>query len=103
MAETYDSVVLIALASIKAGTTTDRAKIRDALALVSTPPGEIVGPGVDSIKKAIELIKQGQEVEYQGASESELDKNKIENTISPIEIWQIKGSKIVPTGRLEFP
>ena len=103
MAETYDSVVLIALASAKAGTTTDSAKIRSSLVEVSSQPGEVVGPGVDGIRRAFDLIKSGQDIEYLGASGSELEKNRIDNVISPVEIWQIKGGKIVPTGRLEFP
>ena len=102
MAETYDAVVLIALAAAKAGTTTDSAAIRDALRDVANPPGEVVGPGVDSIKRALELIKQGKDINYEGAGGSQ-DFDENGDVISTIEIWKIEGGAIVSTGRYELP
>ena len=102
MAETYDAVVLIALAAEKAGTTTDSAKIRDALRSVANAPGEKVGPGVDSIKRALELIQAGQDVNYEGAGGSQ-DFDENGDVISTIEIWKIEGGEIVSTDRFELP
>lgn len=102
MAETYDAVVLIALAAAKAGTTTDSAAIRDALRDVANPPGEVVGPGVDSIKRALELIKQGKDINYEGAGGSQ-DFDENGDVISTIEIWKIEGGAIISTGRYELP
>ena len=102
MAETYDAVVLIALASEKAGTTTDSAQIRDALRDVSNAPGEIVGPGVDGIERALELIRDGKDINYEGAGGSQEFDSK-GDVASTIEIWQIKGGKIASTGRFELP
>ncbi len=102
MAETYDAVVLIALAAAKAGTTTDSAAIRDALRDVANPPGEVVGPGVDSIRRALELIKQGKDINYEGAGGSQ-DFDAKGDVISTIEIWKIEGGAIVSTGRYELP
>ena len=101
-AETYDAVVLIALAAEKAGSTTDSVKIRDALRDVSSAPGTVVGPGVDGIKQAIELIRDGKDINYEGAAGShEFDENG--DVASTIEIWQIKGGAISSTGRFELP
>ena len=101
-AETYDAVVLIALAAVKAGSTTDSIKIRDALRDVSSAPGTVVGPGVDGIKQAIELIRDGKDINYEGAAGShEFDENG--DVASTIEIWQIKGGAISSTGRFELP
>ncbi len=102
MAETYDAVVLIALAAEKAGTTTDSAAIRDALRAVANPPGEVVGPGVDSIKRALYLIQQGEDINYEGAGGSQ-DFDENGDVISTIEIWKIEGGAIVSTGRYELP
>jgi len=102
MAETYDAVVLIALAAEKAGTTTDSAAIRDALRDIANPPGEIVGPGVDSIKRALYLIQQGEDINYEGAGGSQ-DFDEKGNVISTIEIWKIEGGAVVSTGRYELP
>jgi len=102
MAETYDAVVLIALAAEKAGTTTDSAAIRDALRSIANPPGEVVGPGVDSIKRALYLIQQGEDINYEGAGGSQ-DFDANGDVISTIEIWKIEGGAIVSTGRYELP
>ncbi len=102
MAETYDAVVLIALAAEKAGTTTDSAAIRDALRDVANSPGEVVGPGVDSIKHALELIRDGKDINYEGAGGSQ-DFDANGDVISTIEIWKIENGEIVSTGRYELP
>ena len=102
MAETYDAVVLIALAAEKAGTTTDSAAIRDALRDVANPPGEVVIPGIDGIKRALYLIQQGKDINYEGAGGSQ-DFDENGDVISTIEIWKIEGGAIVSTGRYELP
>jgi len=99
---TYDAVALIALAAAKAGTTTDSAAIRDALRDVANPPGEVVGPGIEGIQRALELIKQGQDINYEGAGGSQ-DFDENGDVISTIEIWKIEGGEIVSTGRFELP
>jgi len=98
---TYDAVVLIALAAEKAGTTTDSAAIRDALRDVANPPGEIVGPGIDGIKRALELIRQGQDINYEGAGGSQ-DFDDNGDVFTTIEIWKIEGGAIVSV-RFELP
>jgi len=102
MAETYDAVVLIALAAEKAGTTTDSTKIRDALRDVSSGPGEVVGPGVAGLTRALELIKDGKDINYEGAGGSQ-DFDSNGDVASTIEIWQVSGGKIASTGRFELP
>ena len=102
MDTTYDAVVLIALAAEKAGTTTNSAAIRDALRDVANPPGEVVGPGVDGIARALELIRDGKDINYEGAGGSQ-DFDDNGDVISTIDIWKITGGKIVSTGRYELP
>lgn len=63
--ETYDAVMLLALAIEKAGST-DRTAIRNALRPVANPPGETVLPG--EWKKAKQLIAEGKDVDYVGAA-----------------------------------
>jgi len=99
---TYDAVVLIALAAEKAGTTTDSLAIRDALRDVANPPGEVVGPGVDDIARALELIQDGEDINYEGAGGSQ-DFDANGDVISTIEIWKIENGEIVSTGRFELP
>lgn len=71
--QTYDSVMLAALAVEKAGST-DRAKVRDALREVASAPGEKILPGEWAKAKA--LIAEGKDIDYSGATgEMEFDAN----------------------------
>ena len=99
---TYDAVVLIALAAEKAGTTTDSAAIRDALRDIANAPGEVVGPGVEGIKRALELIRDGKDINYEGAGGSQ-DFDANGDVFTTIEIWKIENGAIVSTGRFELP
>jgi branched-chain amino acid transport system substrate-binding protein len=65
--QVYDSVILAALAIQQAGGT-DRAKVRDALRQIANPPGDPIGPG--DWAKAVELIKNGKDIDYTGATGS---------------------------------
>ena len=102
MAEHYDATVLVALAAAKAGSTTDSATIRDSLRFVANAPGEMVGPGRDEIAKALALIADGKDINYNGAGgDIEFDENG--DVFGTIEIWQIKDGEISSTGRFELP
>ena len=102
MAEHYDATVLIALAAAKAGSNTDSAAIRDALREVANEPGEVVGPGRAEIARALELIADGEDINYNGAGgDIEFDENG--DVVGTIEIWTISGGEIKSTGRFELP
>jgi branched-chain amino acid transport system substrate-binding protein len=62
--QTYDATMLALLAVEKAGSA-DRAKIAAALREVASAPGEKVGPG--DWAKAKALIKEGKDIDYDGA------------------------------------
>ena len=102
MAEHYDATVLVALAAAKAGTNTDSGAIRDALRDVANAPGEVVGPGRAEIARALELIADGEDINYNGAGgDIEFDENG--DVLGTIEIWTISGGEIQSTGRFELP
>ena len=65
--QSYDATMLIALAIEKAGST-DRTKVRDALREVANAPGEEIGPG--DWKKAVALLADGKDINYEGVSGS---------------------------------
>ena len=100
--ETYDAAVLIALAAAKANSTTDSTAIRDAIRAVANPPGTVVGPGVEDIKMALELIAKGEDINYEGAA-GPVDFDENGDVVGPIEIWKVEGGKIISTGRFESP
>ena len=102
MGEHYDAAVLVALAAAKAGTTTDAAAIRDALRDVANAPGEVVGPGRDGVARAMQLIADGQDINYEGtAGNVDIDDNG--DVFGSIEIWQVSGGEIVSTGEYITP
>ncbi len=102
MGEHYDAAVLIALAAAKAGTTTDAAAIRDAMRDVANSPGELVGPGREGIARAMQLIAEGKDINYEGtAGNVDLDDNG--DVFGSIEIWKVEGGEIVSTGEYITP
>ena len=70
IAEAYDAAALIVLAAQAAGST-DRAAIQSKVAAVANAPGEVIGPG--ELGKALELLAAGQDVNFQGATDVELN------------------------------
>ena len=67
--ETYDAAIAIALAAEAAGDT-DGAAIRDELRGIGAAPGEQVLPGPEGIARALSVIRDGGDVDYEGGSVS---------------------------------
>ena len=97
----YDAVAVIALAAYVAelnGLPTTSKNIRDHLRNVACPPGEIIKPG--EFKKAFDLLKEGKNINYEGAAGSaDFDKNG--NVTTPIEIWKYSKGQIKKV-RIEY-
>ena len=80
--------------AIEAAGSDDPVAIRDAMRAVAGPPGVEVGPGEAEIARALELLRDGQEINYQGASGPvDLDENG--DVSGAMEIWRIAGGQIV--------
>jgi branched-chain amino acid transport system substrate-binding protein len=94
IAESYDAVIMVALGAEKAQST-DPTKIRDAMRTLNDPAGEKVTSGGAGIERALQLIRTGKPVNYQGASGfSGWDKNG-DLPSGFIEIWKYQGGQIV--------
>ncbi len=92
-AQSYDAMALVALAVEVAGSD-NSAAIRDALRQVSGPPGVEIGPGQAELARGLQLIRDGQDVNYQGASGPvDLDANG--DVVGAMEVWRIAGGEIV--------
>ncbi len=70
VAEAYDAAALLVLAAQAAGST-DRAAIQSKVVAVANAPGEEIGPG--EIGKALALLAAGKAVDYEGATNVQLD------------------------------
>jgi len=90
--QAYDAVVSVALAIERAGQATGEA-IRNNLRAVANPDGEKVYYG--QWAKAISLLKEGKEINYEGVS-GHVDFNATGGVTSKIQIWQVKGCQVVP-------
>ncbi len=90
----YDSVFLLALAIEKNGKA-DRAGLAAALREVANAPGEVILPGEWS--KALELIKAGTDINYQGAS-GEIEFDAAGDVAGAIENFAVEGGKVVNKG-----
>jgi len=62
---------------------------------VANPPEAIVGPGNAGISQALQLVRLGQDVNYEGCSGPvDLDENG-DVTCGAVEVWQIQGGAFV--------
>ena len=96
MSKNYDAAVLVGLAAAAAGTVTDSAAIRDQLRRVANPPGVAVGPGPAGIRRALELIAEGVDVNYEGASGPVDFDASGDIRAGFIEVWRVEDGRIVP-------
>jgi ABC-type branched-subunit amino acid transport system substrate-binding protein len=92
---TYDAAMVIGLALAKAiaDGITDASEItgtalRDRLRPIANPPGEkIIGGSQEEITKALQLLKEGKEIDYVGAGGS-VDFDQNGDVKTPIAVWR---------------
>lgn len=70
--ESYDSAALIVLA-IQAGKSFEREKIARNIMNIANSPGKKIYPG--ELKKGLDLLAEGKEINYEGVTELEFSKN----------------------------
>jgi ABC-type branched-subunit amino acid transport system substrate-binding protein len=93
---TYDAVIIAGLAAYEAkskGEGVTPITIRDHLRSVAGPPGEKVTVGPIELKRALELLDSGQEIDYMGAS-GEVDFDDNGDVETPYEVWCYEGGQI---------
>jgi len=100
----YDAVAVLGLAAAKCeadGVEINSINIRDRLRFVANPPGEIITPGAESFKKALKLLKEGKDINYEGAAGS-VDFDEAGDVVTPIVIWKyIAEPPYIATERIE--
>ena len=97
--EAFDAAAVLALAIEKADTD-DPVAVRDVLRAVANPPGEIVGPG--DIARALELVRDGEEINYVGAS-GNVDFDDHGNVVSSMRVWYVEKNTIVDSDIYALP
>ena len=92
--EAYDATIAVALAAVDAGSDSG-GDIRDNLRDVAAPGGTLVSAGSVSIAEALRLVRNDNEVNYEGAATS-LDWNEKGDVASGfVSIWAYQGGAIV--------
>jgi ABC-type branched-subunit amino acid transport system substrate-binding protein len=93
--QAYDAAALVLLASVIATQSLTNpadvtpAQIRDAMAQVNAPGGEIVRPGPEELARAVALIAEGKPINYQGASGTcDFDQNR--TAVGKIVRWKVE-------------
>jgi ABC-type branched-subunit amino acid transport system substrate-binding protein len=104
MTNMYDAVAILGLAmkaaQVKGVKDITGMAIRDHLRPVVNPPGEVVGPGPADLQKAMKLLAEKEDINYEGVSGAcDFDENG--DVMTPIEVWKFAGGKI-STVRLEY-
>jgi ABC-type branched-subunit amino acid transport system substrate-binding protein len=104
MTNMYDAVAILGLAmkaaQVKGVKDITGMAIRDHLRPVVNPPGEVVGPGPADLQKAMKLLAEKENINYEGVSGAcDFDENG--DVMTPIEVWKFAGGKI-STVRLEY-
>ncbi len=91
--EAYDATIAIALAA-ESAKSVEGSDIRDALRKVSSPAGEVVTAGSAGVKRGIELVRAGTDINYEGAATS-LDWNSVGDiSKGVVSIWSYEGGEI---------
>ena len=99
--EAYDAMICIALAAEFADST-DGTAIRDALPKVCAPGGETVIPGAEGIAAGLAAVRDGNDINYDGAATS-LDWDDVGDVTSGfVGIWQYQGGAIVELDEIPF-
>jgi ABC-type branched-subunit amino acid transport system substrate-binding protein len=101
IANTYDAAAVLGLAAYAAqakGLPVTSKNIRDQLRSVANPPGALIEPG--QFEKAFTLLKQGEEINYDGVSGS-VDFDEHGDVVAPIEVWKFSQGSI-KTYRMEY-
>ena len=97
--EAFDAAAVLALAIEKAGSD-DPVAVRDELRSVANPPGEVVGPA--DIAKALELVRDGKDVDYVGAS-GNVDFDEHGNVVSWMRVWYVEDNTIIDSDIYALP
>ncbi len=96
-AMTYDAAALAALATQEAGVY-EGPEIKDHMISVANPPGK----EVSDLGEAIELLKQGEEINYQGASSKITFDNVGDIETGAFQEWWFENGKVVYGKEIDF-
>ncbi|WP_319532705.1 ABC transporter substrate-binding protein [uncultured Cohaesibacter sp.] len=95
----YDAGAIVGLAIAKAGEA-KADKIRDAIFEVTGTEGTPIYAGPEEFKKALDLIKKGEKIRYEGVI-GPVGFDKYGDITGPFRLWKITDGSIETTGMMQ--
>src|SRR5277367_5807410 len=94
----YDAGAIVGLA-IAAAPTQDPLAIRDAIYKIEDPAGAVIHAGKADFAKALELLKEGKPIRYEGVI-GPVSFDKYGDITGPFRLWKIVDGKVTTTGEM---
>jgi branched-chain amino acid transport system substrate-binding protein len=94
----YDAAAILGLAVAQAGKF-EAAAIRDAIRKVTGSDGEVIYAGPEGFKKALQLIKDGKPVRYEGVI-GPVSFDQYGDITGPFRLWRIQNGEITTVGQM---
>ncbi|MCA0942595.1 ABC transporter substrate-binding protein [Salipiger pacificus] len=94
----YDAGAIVALAIAQAGEASSEA-IRDAIPQVTGTEGEPIYAGPEEFEKALELIKAGEKIRYEGVI-GPVVFDQYGDITGPFRLWKITDGEVVTSGTM---
>src|SRR5271156_265166 len=94
----YDAGAIVGLA-IAAASTQDPIAIRDAIYKIDDPAGAVIHAGKADFAKALELLKEGKPIRYEGVI-GPVSFDKYGDITGPFRLWKIVDGKVTTKGEM---
>ena len=94
----YDAGAIVGLAIAQAGKP-DAAAIQDAMRKVLDPSGTVIHAGKDEFAKALQLIKDGKPIKYEGVIGA-VQFDQYGDIAGPFRLWKITGGQVTTVGTM---
>ncbi|MDP9138422.1 MAG: ABC transporter substrate-binding protein [Pseudomonadota bacterium] len=96
--QAYDAGAIVGLAIVQAGKG-DSAAIKDAVRKVLDPGGTVIHAGKEEFAKAVQLIKEGKPIKYEGVI-GPVSFDEFGDITGPFRLWRIKDGEITTVGQM---
>jgi branched-chain amino acid transport system substrate-binding protein len=94
----YDAGAIVGLAIAQAGKAEPQA-IKDAIRKVLDPKGEVIHAGKDEFARALQLIKAGKPVKYEGVI-GPVSFDEYGDITGPFRLWRIQNGEVTTVGEM---
>jgi branched-chain amino acid transport system substrate-binding protein len=94
----YDAGAIVGLAIAQAGSA-EPAAIKDAVRKVLDPNGTVIHAGKDEFAKALQLIKDGKPIKYEGVI-GPIAFDEFGDITGPFRLWRIQNGEVTTVGEM---